>query len=187
MCRQKKGSYFVNQKNDYILNFKDLPDGKHNFEYKLNNGFFAQFDEIEINQGEVEVKIIAEKRHSNVDLTFDIKGNVVIGCNRCLDEMTLPIETQDKILVKIGDFSDNNTDILTIKENEDLDISWLLYEFIATAVPMHHSHETGQCNEEIMKQFNRYIVAEKDENLTENNTTQTDPRWDALKNINDNI
>ena len=177
----------MSTQNNYILNFNDLDDGKHNFEYKLSNDFFAQFDEIEINQGEIEVNIIAEKRHSTVDLRFDIKGNVIVACNRCLDEMTLPIETQEKILVKIGDFSDDNTDILTIKENEDLNISWLLYEFIATSVPMHHSHENGQCNEEMMTQINRYVVAEKDDDLTKNNTTQTDPRWDALKNINDNI
>jgi len=183
----KKESYFVSQKNDYILNFNDLPDGKHNFEYKLNNDFFEQFDEVEINQGEIEVRIVAEKQHSTINLTFDIKGKVVVSCNRCLDEMTLPIETQDKILVKIGDIADNNTDILTIKENEDLDISWLLYEFIATSVPMDCSHEEDECNEEMMTQFSRYIVTEKDDNLTINNTTQTDPRWDALKNINDNI
>jgi len=183
----KKESYFVSQQNDYILNFNDLPDGKHNFEYKLSNDFFAKFDEIEIKQGEIEVKIVAEKRHSSVDLTFDIKGKVVVPCNRCLDEMTLPIETQERILLKIGDTLDNNDEIIVVKENEDFDISWLLYEFIATAVPMQHSHEKGQCNEEMIKQFNRYIVTEKNDNSTENNTTQTDPRWDALKNINDNI
>ena len=177
----------MSQQNDYILSFSDLPDGKHNFEYKLNNDFFTQFDEIDINQGELEVKIVAEKRHSSVDLTFNIKGTVVVPCNRCLDDMTLPIETQDKIFVKIGNITDNNTDILTIKENEDLNISWLLYEFIATSVPMDCSHEEDECNEEMMTQFSRYIVTEKDDNLTINNTTQTDPRWDALKNINDNI
>jgi len=111
---------------------------------------------------------------------------MVVPCDRCLDEMTLPIETKERILVKIGDNSDND-EIIAVKENEDFDISWLMYEFIATAIPMQHSHENGQCNKEMMKQINRYIVAEKDDNLTENNTTQTDPRWDALKNINDNI
>jgi len=183
----KKGTYFVSQKNDYILNFNDLPDGKHNFNYKLSNDFFAKFDEIDINQGEIEVEIVAEKQLSNIDLTFNIKGKVVVLCDRCLDEMVLPIEMQETIFVKIGGISDNNSDILTIKENEDFDISWLLYEFIATAVPMQHSHKDGQCNEETMKQFNRYIVVEKDDNFIKNSKNQTDPRWDVLKNINDNI
>lgn len=180
-------SYFVSQKNDYILNFNDLPDGKHNFEYKLNNDFFEQFDEIEINQGEIEVKIVAEKRLSTVDLTFDINGKVILPCNRCLDEMTLPIEAQEKILVKFGDFAEDNAEIIVIKENEDFDISWLLYELIATSVPMQYSHGEGECNKDMMRQINRYIVAEKDSNLTEININRNDSRWDVLKNINDNI
>jgi len=183
----KKESYFVSQKNDYILNFNDLPDGKHNFEYKLNNDFFEQFDEIEINKGKFDVKIVAEKQQSNINLTLDIKGKAFIPCNRCLDEMTLPIDTQEKILVKIGDIADDNADILTLEEKEDLNITWLLYEFIETAVPMQHSHKEGECNEEMMRQFNRYIVTEEVDSSKENKKNQTDPRWDALKNINDNI
>ena len=177
----------MSQKNDYILILNDLPDGKHNFEYELNNDFFAQFDEIEINQGNIKAEIVVEKRHSNINLTFNIKGKVSVPCDRCLDEMSLPIDAQEKFLVKIDGFSNDDTEIIVLNEKEDLNISWLLYELIATSMPMQHTHEEGQCNRETMKQFNRYIVAEKDNNLTDINQSKTDPRWDALKNINDNI
>lgn len=153
----------MSEQNDYILILNNLPNGKHNFEYRLVSDFFAQFDEKEVADGDVEVKIVAEKCLSSINLTFDLKGTIKVACNRCLDEMTLPIETQENILVKIGNFSDNNGEFVVLNEhNPEFDITWLLYELIVTSIPIWHSHEEGKCNEEMMKQINRYLIKETD-------------------------
>jgi uncharacterized metal-binding protein YceD (DUF177 family) len=149
----------VNEKNDYILNFKDLSDGKHTFEFKLNDSFFAQFEDIDIEKGDIDVKIIAEKRNSSINLTFEINGNVSIICNRCLDNMILPVKTQNDVLAQFGQNFSQDDDILIIDEKyENLDIAWLLYEFIAVSLPIQRVHPDGQCDVEMMKLFDRYVV-----------------------------
>jgi uncharacterized metal-binding protein YceD (DUF177 family) len=179
----------VSQENSYILNLSHLPDGEHKFEYKLSESFFAQFDDIEFNDGNIDVEIVAEKRFSTVNLTFDINGSVNVPCDRCLEKMILDVETKEKLLVKIGENSlYEDDDVLTIDERDgELDIAWFLYEFIATSVPMQHSHADGKCDTEMMEQLNRYAVADKNDDFSKTETNRNDPRWDALKNINDNI
>jgi uncharacterized metal-binding protein YceD (DUF177 family) len=156
----------VNQINNYILNLKALADAKTVFEFKLNNKFFAQYEDVEINSGSVDVKITAEKRLANIELAFDLQGTIMVICDRCLEEMPFPIKYEEDILVKFGKSFDDKDEIIVIDENEGtLDVSWLCYEMIAAAVPAQHSHPFGRCDQDMMKHYNKYIVLDENEEI----------------------
>jgi len=70
-----------------------------------------------------------------------------------------------------------NVVMISSKEHE-IDVSQYIYEFISLMIPMRniHGENDGEgCDPEILKEMEKHIV--KDNN-------SSDPRWDALKDIN---
>lgn len=156
----------MNQQNTYILKLKELPKGKSVFEFKLNNKFFAQYENVDISNGTVNVKISVEKRLANIELAFDLQGVIMVICDRCLEEMPLPISYQENILVKFSKEFNDSDEIIVIDDTEgEFDVSWLLYEMTVMAVPVQHSHPSGLCNKEMIEIYNKYIVSDKYEDF----------------------
>ncbi|MDR1542965.1 MAG: DUF177 domain-containing protein [Prevotellaceae bacterium] len=146
------------------MEIKSLPKGKTIFELKLDNSFFAQYENVDINSGSFDAKITVDKRLSDIELTFELKGTVKTLCDRCLEEMSLPIEYEEKILAKFGKKFDDSEEVIVIDEADGtFDVSWLLYEMVATAIPPQHSHNFEQCNEKMMEQYNKYIVSDEND------------------------
>jgi uncharacterized metal-binding protein YceD (DUF177 family) len=154
----------VSQNNDYILTLKTLPQTETIFEFKLDNKFFAQHEYIDICGCSVDAKIVAKKRIADIELSFELKGFVTVICDRCLEEMNLPIKYQETVLVKFGKSFDDSEDIIVIDENEGaFDVAWLLYEMVAAAVPPQHSHPFEKCNKEMIEVYNKYIVSDNND------------------------
>ncbi|MFN8166206.1 MAG: DUF177 domain-containing protein [Bacteroidia bacterium] len=168
---------------DYIINFGSLPFGEHEFEFQVDSAFFQQFENSIVQSGEVDVLVVVEKKESMLLIDFTMEGTITVTCDRCLEELSLPIESYDEIVVK---FSDENEDensenviVLPVKSYE-MDLSQFIYEFITLQVPMRNVHdeeENGQsCNPDVLKEMEKHIQKEEQ--------PPVDPRWEGLKGIN---
>lgn len=125
-------------------------------ELTLRDDFFAALEQEEILGGEVTVKM-AVKEHTNevFELNLSITGDVVVSCDRCLDDVTMHVEAED--VVKIcGDIADDGIDD-EIKRLQGrgygYDISWDVYEIIVVAMPLQKIHEPGKCNPEMIQRM----------------------------------
>ena len=50
------------------------------------------------------------------------------------------------------------------------------------ALPAKREHNNeADCNQEVIQRLKTYLI---DEEITEDNEQETDPRWDGLKNVN---
>jgi hypothetical protein len=58
----------------YDIEYKGLKEGLHDFEFEVDNKFFAHFEESLVDNGRVVVKVIFEKRSSFMKLHFYITG-----------------------------------------------------------------------------------------------------------------
>ncbi|MBR1630562.1 MAG: DUF177 domain-containing protein [Paludibacteraceae bacterium] len=113
-------------------------------------------------------------------MSYSTSGTVIIPCDRCLDDMEQHVEGNDDIVVRFGNEQDTSDDLVIIDERIGMiDLSWLIYEQIALAIPIQHTHNDGQCN----PGMTAYIINDETQN-TEDQTT--DPRWDKLKTILNN-
>ena len=85
------------------------------------------------------------------ELHFDIKGHIVIPCDRCLDDMELPVETEDTLYVKFGEeYSEEGENLIVVPEAEGtINLAWYMYECIALTIPLKHTHPEGMCNPEM--------------------------------------
>lgn len=186
--------------NLYKLPLKSLPEGTHNYEYKLDNLFFKNIDGPEFQQGNLDVTLTVKRSGDTFELNFDIAGVIQIPCDLCLDSMDYEVATKEKLFVKFGkEFSDENDNVVIIPESEgELNIAWFLYEFIALTIPLKHVHPTGKCNKAMTKKLHKHKVKdaneegmddnqfEDDDEVIADEEVETDPRWDELKNIVDN-
>ena len=108
-------------------------------------------------------------------------GTVRIPCNLCLDDMDQPIDGEQRLTVKLGLQDGEDDDVVMVDENEGmLDLSWLIYETIALAIPIRHVHAPGKCNTAMLKALEEHS---SDRSSDEESTEEVDPRWEKLKNL----
>ena len=81
---------------------KNLSPGVHEFEYLLENKFFVDIDGTEVQKGKVKVNLTVKRTSMVFDMNFQLEGIVYVPCDRCLDDMELPVSTQNKLVVKFG-------------------------------------------------------------------------------------
>ena len=165
------------------------------YEYQLDNQFFMDLDAPEVQKGQVDVSLKVRKTSGIYQLDFHTEGVVIVTCDRCLDEMEQPIETDDRLKVKLGiDFSEIDDIVVVPEEDGYINVAWFIYEFIALSIPMKHVHAPGKCNKDMVSKLSKHLRVsgddEDDDDFLEedsSNEPQTiDPRWNELKKILDN-
>ena len=150
-------------------------------EFDLDKAFFEALDETEVESGSLHVSLSIRKASGFFELLFHTVGTVDITCDRCLDLMEQPIETDNRLVVKLGSTNSEEDDTVMVDENEGiLDTSWYIYEFIALAIPIQHVHAPGKCNPAMTKALEELSA---DRSGDEESSQAVDPRWEALKKL----
>ena len=162
----------------YKVDLKGVKDETMSLDFDLNDDFFRALDGSQLEQGALHVSVSIRKMAGFFELLFHTHGSVVVTCDRCLDNMDQPIDTDNKLLVKLGDTYSEDDDTVTIDENEGiLDMSWFIYEFIMLAIPIKHVHAPGKCNSAMTQKLEELSGAVRS---GEEGAEAIDPRWSAL-------
>ena len=165
----------------FKINLKGLTDETTVLEWDLDNSFFGALDQTEVEGGALHVSLSIRKASGFFELLFHTVGTIDIACDRCLDLMEQPIETDNHLTVKLGSTASEDDDTVTVDEDEGiLDTSWLIFEFVALAIPIQHVHATGKCNPAMTKALEELSA---DRSGDEESTQAIDPRWEKLKNL----
>ena len=163
----------------YIIDLKALHDDNAHFEYNVNDDFFAMLDTSEFQKGVAHVSVDVKKLADSFDINFQINGQVVVICDRCLDEMNQEVSSTNRLRVKFGsEYTDAGDDVVIVPEDEgSINVAWFIYEFIALAIPIRH-----------VKSHLSYDVAEDNDSSDDLAASERpmDPRWNGLKNLLDN-
>ena len=185
----------------YKVELKNLSPGVHEYEYFLENKFFVDIDGDEVQKGKVKVNLTVKRSSMVFDMNFQLEGIVYVPCDRCLDDMELPVSTQNKLVVKFGkEYAEESEEIVIIPEEEgEINLAWFIYEFIALAIPMKHIHAPGKCNKAMSSKLKKHTARRADDEdefdeeaaddiVVDDDTADipSDPRWDALKGLVEN-
>lgn len=167
--------------------------------FLLDNLFFVDIDGPEVQKGKLNVMLSVKKTPRAFELNFQIEGSVCVPCDRCLDDVELPIHTSDHLIVKFGrEHGGEGDNIIIVPEDEgEINVAWLVYEFIVLAIPMKHVHAPGKCNKAVMGKLNKHLRTNSDDDSEDmdelsddvdddGTESPADPRWNELKNILDN-
>ena len=186
----------------YNVDLKNLTPGIHEFEYLLENKFFVDIDGDQVQKGKVKVHLTIKRSSMMFEMNFQIEGVVMVPCDRCLDDMEIPIDTHNRLVVKFGkEYAEESDEVVVIPEDEGaINLAWFLYEFIALAIPMKHVHAPGKCNKTMSSKLKKHTArstedgdeeyeddsVEEDITIDDDVPVATDPRWDGLKGLLEN-
>jgi uncharacterized metal-binding protein YceD (DUF177 family) len=175
--------------NEYKIRFSSLKDGLHTFTYNIGDEFFEQFEITDVKGADIKVEVELEKQPTMMIVSFNISGNSELMCDRCTDNVTIPIESFDELIYKFTETEFDDEKVVSVYHNEiDIDLTQPIFEFITLSIPSKRLHKKGGCNQTMLKEINNYLlVEEEDENLNESTNgleeNETDPRWSALNKL----
>ena len=165
----------------YTIPVSGLKEGQRYFDFKINKELFEQYEESEVKEGELIAIVNAERSSTHIDLIIRIRGTVRIPCDRCLGIFTLPVDCENRLLVKLGKVRDeDDPEIITIPAEEQvLDLQQYFYEYILLALPIQRIHPddcegNSTCDPHMLEKLQEHTVDDIDEK---------DHRWDELKKL----
>ena len=176
----------------YDIGIAKLSNKKHEYDFELGDEFFKIFEQTIINGGNLTAHVVMDKSEHLLNLTFDIKGTVVLTCDRSLEEFEYPVDLTENLIMKFGpenlELDENLVQI--VPETQTINVAQHLYDYIVLSVPMKKLHPRF-ADEETDPEAEGILIfstktgsdAEEEDN---NDDEATDPRWDALRNISDN-
>ena len=166
----------------FKIHLKSLTDEVTTLDFDLDNQFFEALDSLEVRQGTLHVSVSIRKTTGFYELRFHTKGTVTVTCDRCLDDMDQPIEADNLLTVKFGAVYSEEDDVITVPEDEGiLDLTWIIYESVALAIPIRHVHAPGKCNTAMTNVLEELSA---DRSSDEESDQAIDPRWEKLKRLN---
>ncbi len=159
---------------NYSIAYKGLGTGVHEFEFTAGDAFFALFEGGEITRGDVKVDVKLEKHPSLMLLHFAMDGTVTVPCDRCLEDLTLPVRLDDQLYVKFSEEEiGDDGEVMWINPGDDkIELSQYVYDTICLSLPFQRIHPDNAsglstCNPDMLARFK--TMEEDDEKaLSEN-------------------
>ncbi|MGB7842791.1 MAG: DUF177 domain-containing protein [Salinimicrobium sp.] len=169
---------------EFTIPFVGLKQGKHSFEYEIDNRFFEHFEYDEFNSANVKVDLLLEKKSTMMELTFKASGTVNIFCDLTNEAYDQPINSELFLVVKFGEvYNDDNEELLILPHGEfEINVQQYIYELIVLAVPSKRVHPgviDGTLQSEVLEKLEELSPKEKEIKEEED----IDPRWNKLKNL----
>lgn len=173
----------------YTIPYKGLKDGRHEFQFEINDDFFSGVEECEIQGADLKATVVADKNGNIMRLSVLIDGVVGAECDRCLENVSCPISYEGNVWVKTGgafdqDEEGNDELIIVSAEQGELNLWQYLYDSIALSLPIQRIHPgkpgtKNGCDAEVIRKLNEHLVDDTE--------PEVDPRWNALLKLKGNI
>ena len=173
-------------KASYKLPLKSLPLGKQEFNYHLDGPFFNEIERSEVTSGSVDVALtVTRDKDDMMELDFVCKGVITVPCDRCLDDLELPVQADYHLTVKLGEQLDDSVDnMLEVPAHwRELDLEPVMRDTVLLTIPIMHCHDEGDCNPEMMA---RLAEATPSAEAGEEAGQPADTRWQALEKLKGN-
>ena len=175
----------------YNISISSLEDKSYAFDFESGDAFFEAMEQELIQHGSFKTHLVLTKSSSMIQLDFHILGTVGLICDRSLDSFDEPIDIREQLFLKFSDREEELTDEieLILWETQHINIARYLFDFIVLSLPMKKLHprfreeETDEDEEQEGKVVYRSEPLGPDDETAE---PPIDPRWEALRKLNNN-
>ena len=148
------------------------------FECELGNDYFEAVEATEVKGGSLHATVEVRKVQEAYELNFKVLGDVIVSCDICLGDMSLPVDATGRVVARLGDNYAEDEEWVTVPEDDGtLDAAWLVYEMAVLTIPTRHVHGEGDCDPDMLGKLEELSV-----NSGESDTA-IDPRWSELERI----
>ena len=163
----------MSSRRNYDIAFVGLKPGVHEFEYRIDDKFFEDYQEQDFKNAVAHIKLTLDKNNGFMLLKFEVGGKLEVHCDRCGNPLPLDLWDEFNIVVKMVDNPDEmndqeeDPDIYYISKGEShLHVADWIYEFINLSIPMQRMcgpDEIGgpSCNKEVLAKLAKLEPDEK--------------------------
>lgn len=168
---------------NYIIPLSDLKTGVYTCVWDASDKFFEEFENEQIRSAELEIRVQARKTGVSVEIDLDIKGTLTVPCDRCLEDVEMPVDTSHLLKVRFGQQPEVEVDeedgreLVWLPQGEpQVDLSQAIYDFSCLSLPIQCRHREGECNPEALRHLNPSEEVSQD-------VQQADSPFAALKGM----
>lgn len=141
---------------EFIIQIKGLQIGKHLYNFPISGSFFRSFDNSQILDADLQADVELEKGGGWMNVTAQVTGDVTVECDRCLDDVVLPMDFECSMAVKFAksvEDDDGDEFIIMDPTDSELDLTQFLYDYVCLNLPLQKVHREGECNSEMMQKL----------------------------------
>lgn len=171
----------------FTVEFVKLTDGHHEFIYQIDKTFFDYYANTDVHGANLKVDLSIEKNGNMMIADIYTHGDFICSCDRCLKDLTIPIEAEFKIIYHLNSehvaeteiIDDLNSEVVYLTPQEyKVNIAQAVYESSLMDIPMMKT-----CDDFSDSACDQIMLDKLNGNHSESNETPIDPRWEKLKNI----
>lgn len=161
----------------FSVPYLGLNPGKHEFFFEADDLFFKQFENSLIASGDFEVRLELDKRPDMGEALIFIDGKVEVDCDRCLQPVTVYVESDVKLLIKYSEDQLDNDEVMFINpDTSAINFAHVIYEYICLALPLTNMHEDEEdCDPAVIEKLRI--------NKTDDLNDDTPNIWGNLKDL----
>ena len=172
-------------KRAFGIAFVGLKPGVHEFNYELDEKFFAEKGALDFSNPKASIKMSLEKNTGFMLLKFEVGGNADVTCDRCGNSLNIDLWDEFKMLVKLVENpeemnnQEEDPDVFYISRSEShLNVGDWIYEFVMLSIPMQK-----MCSPEKMggSQCNLEVLAKLKEMEEYHQKNNINPIWKGLE------
>ncbi len=172
----------------FNIPLKSLGEGSHDFDLHLNQKFFEDMENTDVRDANLDVKLTVTTVRDRYDLKFHVTGDVTTLCDRCLDDLVIPIDASYHLMVEYGDdYNDESDDLLVIPNSDNYyNVAYMIYDTVVLAIPMKHVHPMGKCNRQMVAMLRKHSARTNDEDAElENNLIDEMDSMDSSQELDE--
>lgn len=138
----------MSNRREFEIAFVGLKPGVHEFNYRIDDRFFEEYNEQDFRNPDANVKLLLEKSNGFMILRFEVGGKAEVTCDRCNNNLPIQLFDEFKMMIKMTDDPDvmngqeDDPDVHYISRGEShIDVKDWIYEFINLSIPMQKTCE----------------------------------------------
>jgi len=177
----------MSNRREFEIAFVGLKPGVHEYNYRINDKFFIEYQEQDFKNVEANVRLLLEKNSSFMILRFQVGGKAEVICDRCSNELPLQLFEDFTVTIKMTDEpelmndQEEDPDVYYISRGEShIDVKDWIYEFVNLSIPMqktcdYENMDGPYCNPAAKEVLNNMKPGEGKQN----------PLWKGLEKFKD--
>ena len=178
----------MSNRREFEIAFVGLKPGVHEFNYRVDDRFFEEYNEQDFRNPEVNVKLLLEKNNSFMLLRFEIGGRAEVTCDRCNSNLPIQLFDEFKVTIKMTDDpglmndQEEDPDVYYISRAEShVDVKDWIYEFVNLSIPMQKTCEYENMDGPYCNPAAREML----KSMRPDNNTSNNPVWKGLEKFKD--
>ncbi len=162
-----------------------LKVGVHHYDFEITDAFFQLLGTSLVEKGHLKAHVAIEKSQNFFQLNFQIKGHVMLICDRSLEEFEQYIQVDKPLILRYAEKAEEiSDDQETISfDTLTINLAKYIYEYIGLEIPYKKLHpkfrnDANGEDDPLVYQTETYKKEDLEDDI--------DPRWKALLKLKNN-